>query len=165
MTCCDRRAWSENEAPCVGTQIIRRPLSVTIIAWLSIGFGAFFLLAYGVAAFVFLSNPASPSGESLSPTVFLGWSLAPAVYWALVFITPLFLVVDGIALIRGHNWARMAAVIWWGFALLSLLYTYGLNGLVVVQAVLCLLVILFLNTRSAVTWFKQPASSHNQPGN
>lgn len=137
-----------------GARVIGRPLAVTIIAWVSIAFGTFFMLAYGLAAYLFLASPAAPSEERISPTIFLGWSLDPAVYWTLVLAVPIFLVVDGIFLLKGRNWARLAAVIWWAFALLSLVYSYGLSPFVAAQALLCLLVVFFLHTRPAIQYFK-----------
>lgn len=142
-----------------GSEIVRRPVAVTIIAWVSIAFGVFFLLAFGLAAYLFLASPASPSAGEMNPTAFLGWSIPQSVYWALVFIVPIFLVVDGIFLLKGHNWARMLGVIWWAFALLSLVYTYGMSTLVGIQALICLLVIFFLNTGAAVSFFKGPGSA------
>lgn len=142
-----------------GIAIIRRPVAVTIIAWVSIAFGVFFLLAYGLAAFLFLASSAEPSAADMNPTSFLGWSMSPAIYWTLVFIVPIFLVVDGIFLLKGHNWARMLGVIWWAFALLSLLYTYGMSTLVGIQALICLLVIFFLNTGAAISYFKGPGTA------
>lgn len=134
---------------------MQRPVFVTIIAWVSIAFGIFFLLAYGLAAYLFLASPVEPSAGELNPTSFLGWSMAPAVYWTLVLVIPFFLVVDGVFLLKGHNWARLAAVVWWTFALLSLVYTYGMSLLAGIQALICVLVIFFLNTRSAVAFFRR----------
>ena len=82
--------------------------------------------------------------------------MPPALYWALVFAVPVFLVIDGIFLLKGHNWARMLAVVWWAFALLSLLYTYAINLMTAIQALICLAVIFFLNTRAAVSFFRKP---------
>lgn len=131
-----------------------RPLPISIIAWMSIALGLFFLITYGLSGFVFLNSPAVQSGQSFNPGAFLGWSVSLPVYWALVLAVPVVLVIDGIFLLKGRNWARMLAVFWWTFSFLSLIYTYGMNSITGVQVAFCLLVIFFLNTRPAVTFFK-----------
>lgn len=131
-----------------------RPLPVSIIAGISIALGLFFLLTYGFSGYLFLNSPDVQSGQPFSPGAFLGWSVSVPVYWTLVFAVPTVLVIDGIFLLLGHNWARMLAVFWWTFSFLSLLYTYGLNGVTGTQVAFCLLVIFFLNTRAAVKFFK-----------
>lgn len=140
----------DTEAPA-----IQRPVAITIIAWVSIGFGIFFALIYALAAFVYLSNAGDQVATDVSPTAFLGWSIPPAAYWTLVLAVPVVLIIDSIFLLRGHNWARMLATIWWAFCLLSLIYTYGLNVLTGIQAAVCLLVIFFLNTNRAIAYFNQ----------
>lgn len=47
-------------------EAVMRPVAVTIIAWVSIAFGVFFLLAYGLAAYLFLASPASPSAGEIN---------------------------------------------------------------------------------------------------
>ena len=142
----------ENEA-----QVIPRPVAVTIIAWVSIGFGIFFALIYGLAAFVFFASSAEPGLADMSPTTFLGWSMPVAAYWTLVLVVPVILIIDGIFLLKGHNWARMLASIWWAFCVLSLVYTYGLNVITGIQAAVCLLIVFFLNTRNAMVFFRKAA--------
>jgi hypothetical protein len=132
----------------------RRPVAVPIIAGISIALGLFFLLTYGLAGYLFLKSSAMQSGQEFNPGAFLGWSVSVPVYWTLVFLVPLVLVIDGVFLLKGHNWARMLAVFWWTFSFLSLIYTYGLSIMTGIQAAFCLLVIFFLNTRAAVIFFK-----------
>lgn len=144
--------------PDTDTPPIKRPVAVTVIAWVSIAFGIFFLLIYGLAAFVFLSNAGGEAPADMNPTTFLGWSMPPAAYWTLVLAVPIVLIIDGIFLLRGHNWARMLAVIWYAFCLLSLIYTYGLNLMTGIQSAICLLVIFFLNTNRAIAYFMQRAN-------
>lgn len=131
-----------------------RPVAVTIIAWMSIALGVFFLITYGLTGYIFLNSPAMQSGQDFNPGAFLGWSVSVPVYWALVMSVPLVLIIDGMFLLRGRNWARMLAVFWWTFSFLSLLYTYGFNTITGTQVAFCLLVIFFLNTRKAVAFFK-----------
>lgn len=143
----------DTEAPA-----IQCPVAVTIIAWVSIGFGIFFALIYGLAAFVLLTSPADQTSANLNPTAFLGWSIPPAAYWTLVLAVPVVLIIDGIFLLRGRNWARLLATIWWAFCLLSLIYTYGLNVMTGIQGAVCLLVIYFLNTNRAIEFFRKPGA-------
>lgn len=140
--------------PAMESQTLKRPVAVTIIAWVSIGFGIFFALIYGLAAFVFFTSPADPSLTDMNPTTFLGWSMPLAAYWTLVLAVPVVLIIDGIFLLRGRNWARLLATVWWAFCLLSLIYTYGLNVISGIQAAVCLLIIFFLNTRRAIAYFR-----------
>ena len=67
---------------------------------------------------------------------------------------PVILMIDWVFLLKGRNWARMLAVFWWTFSFLSLIYTYGLNTMTGIQTAFCLLLIFFLNTKSAVIFFK-----------
>jgi hypothetical protein len=129
-------------------------VAVSIVAWVSIAFGLFFFLAYGLAGYLFLANPAPQPAEAINPTSFLGWSMPAAAYWSLVLAVPLVLLIDGVFLLKGHNWARMLAVIWWAFCLLSLIYTYGLNLITGIQAAICLALIFFLNTSRATMFFR-----------
>ncbi|HKJ17244.1 MAG TPA: hypothetical protein VJ984_07845 [Xanthomonadales bacterium] len=133
---------------------ITAPLTIKIVAWMSIALGAFFLITYGLSGYLLVTSPAVEEGQNFNPGAFLGWSVSPAAFWTLVMAVPLVLVVDGIFLLKGKNWARMLAVFWWTFSFLSLLYTYGFNSMTMIQSAFCLLVIYFLNTRPAVVFFK-----------
>ncbi len=132
----------------------RRPVTIGIVAWLSIAFGIFTLLTYGLSGYLLMVNPAVQNGQDLNPGAFLGWSVSPEIFWVLVMLVPIVLIADGIFLLRGRNWARMLAIFWWIFSFLSLLYTYGINTMTAIQTAFCLLVIYFLNTRAAVAFFR-----------
>jgi hypothetical protein len=131
-----------------------RPLPISIIAVTTIALGIFFLVTYGFSGYLFLNNPGVEAGQAYRDGAFLGWSVSVPVYWSLVFAVPAVLVMDGVFLFRGHNWARMLAVFWWTFSSLSLLYTNGINSMTSTYVAFCLLVIFFLNTRLAVIFFK-----------
>lgn len=136
----------------------RRPVAVGVVAWVSIGFGTFFFLAYALAAAIYFSRPTTPGSGDHEPTAFLGWNLPLPIFWTLALAIPLLLIVDGLGLLKGKNWARLLGTLWWTFCLLSLVYTYGLNIVTGIQAGICLLTIFFLNTTSARTFFKQQDS-------
>lgn len=129
-----------------------RPLAVTIIAWVSIGFGVLFALVYGLVAFVLVTTPGEESLQN--PSVLLGWNLPAGVYWTLALAAPLVLIASGTFMLKGHNWARLLAMTWYAFCFLSLLYTYGLHLLTGIQVAVCLLIILQLSTRPSIEFFK-----------
>ena len=133
---------------------IKRPLPITLVAGTTIALGFFFLITYGFSGYLFLNTPEYQSGQTYQAGAFLGWSVSMQVYWILVFAVPTVLIIDGMFLLRRHNWARMLAVFWWTFSSLSLIYTNGISSMTATYVAFCLLVIFFLNTRSAVTFFK-----------
>ena len=133
-----------------------RPLAVTIIAWVSIGFGVLFALVYGLVAFVLVTAPGEENLQN--PSVLLGWNLPAGVYWTLALAAPLVLLGSGAFMLKGHNWARLLAMTWYAFCLISLFYTYGLHLLTGIQIAVCLLIILQLSTGPAVEFFKTEGS-------
>lgn len=112
--------------------MIKRPLSVTILAWLYI--------ATGVA------------GVAIHAAEF--GTLHPFPYdTVLVELISLAAVVAGAYMLRGRNWARWLALAW--IALHVVVSAFHSRRELVIHAVLCAVIAYFLLRRPARLWFRR----------
>jgi len=120
----------------------KRPLSVTIIAWLLIVFGILSLIAIPLS----LGNPMTKElmAKSMVPI--------PVQYFMMgagLFVT----IVSGIFMLKGANWARMLYVIWSAFSFVFSFVTSPARLMVIPGLLLYLIVVFFLFRPKATAFF------------
>ncbi len=129
----------------------KRPLSVSIIAWLLIVFGALSAVAIPFT----LGNPMTQE--------LMAKSMVPIpVQYFMMFAGVLISIVTGIFMLKGANWARMLYIIWGALGFLFSFITSPAKAAVIPGFVIYLIVAFFLLRPKATAFFT--ASNHAGPG-
>ena len=117
----------------------KRPLSITIICWIFIVFGAIALL-YGLL----------PSGDTNASQ-----RIAELKGHWYVHVSRIIQVLCGVFMLYGFNWARWLLVVWIAFHIvISILHS---PFQLLVHSVLFAVILYFLFRRSASAYFRQHA--------
>jgi hypothetical protein len=85
----------------------KRPVSVTVIAWIILVISAFSLVASAVA----INNPMTQELMAKNP-------IPLPVQYSMLFLGLLISIVSAIFMLRGANWARMLYIVWGAIGLL-----------------------------------------------
>jgi hypothetical protein len=121
----------------------KRPLSITIIAWLLI-----ILTVLGViGAFTMGSNPAMASAlqqMKMSLAMYQGWVVLNAV------IT----LICCYGFLKGQPWSRVLYVVWGVIGLVVGFYISPMKAAILVSLVILVVVAFFLFTEKANDWFQ-----------
>ncbi len=117
----------------------KRPISVTIISWIFIIFGALMFIAallplFGIGASQASAVPIAKSIFDLS----------------LVLIIRLLAVICGVFMLKGSNWARWVLIIWTGF---HVIISIGGAPFVLIMHSLIFVIVLYLLLRPAVSYY------------
>ena len=120
----------------------KRPLSLTIIAWVLIVFGFFGL--YGAATLG--SNPAAAKMLADSPV-----PLVVNQIWSVIGCVVGFIVAYGI--FKAQPWSRVLYVVWSVIQILVGLYISPMKSLLVFSLVLLVVISIFLFSAKANEWF------------
>lgn len=131
-----------------GKEMQKRPVSITIIAWILIVLGGISVISTTMMS----NNPIVLDAMHRSP-------LPIPLQWAMTYAGVLVMIVSGIGFLKGRNWSRYLYLIWSivGFAIgfaTSPMKTAMIPGFVFFLVVAA---ILFLPKSSA--YFLQPTSS------
>ena len=78
-----------------------RPTSITVIAWILIVMGGISILS----TTMYLNNPIAKEIMEKSP-------IPANVQYVMMYVGLIITIVSGIAMLKGHNWARFLYVIW-----------------------------------------------------
>ena len=121
----------------------KRPLSLTIIAWLLIALTVLGL----IGAFTMGSNPAMTSAlqqMKMSLGMYQGWVVLNAV------IT----LVCAYGFLKGEPWSRVLYVVWGVIGLVVGFYISPMKAAVLVSLVVLVVIAFFLFTEKANDWFQ-----------
>lgn len=128
----------------------KRPTSVTVIVWL--------LIVMGGVSFITLTamikNPAAQELMSITP-------IPLTVQYAFAYAGLVMMIVAGIAMLKGCNWARYLYMIWVGVGLVVGLAVSPLRLVLIPQIFVFALVVFLLFRPAATTFFLQKESSHD----
>jgi hypothetical protein len=131
-------------------QMNKRPLSITIIAWLFIIFGVLSAVAIPFT----LGNPMTRE--------LMAKSMVPVpVQYFMMFAGLLVSILAGIFMLRGANWARMLYIIWGALGFLFSLITSPAKLVIIPGFLVYLIVVFFLLRPKATAFFT--GSNHAQP--
>ena len=79
----------------------KRPTSITVIAWILIVMCGISLITSTIS----LNNPMAKELMSRSP-------ISIPIQYAMMYVGLLIILISGIAMLKGQNWARLLYVIW-----------------------------------------------------
>jgi len=132
-----------------------RPTSITVIAWILILMGGISLVTTTVVInSATINNPAMQ--ELLSK------SLIPVpVQYAMTYIGLLVMLVSGVAMLKGQNWARWLYVVGTALGFLIGVMTSPLKGAMIPGFVVFVVVTFFLFRPKANEYFSDQESAHD----
>lgn len=128
----------------------KRPTSLTIIAWILIVIGGISIISTAVM----IDNPAVMELMRKSP-------LPIPLQYAMNFFGLLVMVVSGVGLLKGHNWARFLYVGWSAVGFVIGLATSPLKAALLPSLVFLVVVAFFLFRKKANDYFSQARTSDN----
>jgi hypothetical protein len=126
-----------------------RPISIAVIACILLFIAAFDL--FGALATIFMVNL-----PAIQETIAKNSIPAPMDY-LMTFTGAIILIVSGIFMLRGANWARLLYICWGAFNLVIALFTSPAKSTLIPGVVLYLIVVFFLLRPKASAYF----SRHN----
>ena len=126
-----------------------RPTSVTVIAWVLIVMGGISL----ISTTVMINNPLAHDLMSKSPMPI------PAQY-AMSYIGLLIMIVSGIAMLGGRNWARFLYVVWSAVGFVIGIATSPMK-VALIPGFVVFVVIAFFLFRPQATQYFSPSESAN----
>lgn len=121
----------------------KRPTSITVIAWILIVVAGISLITTTFT----LNNPTVK--ELMSRSV-----IPVQLQFGMMYSGLLVQLVSGIALLKGHNWARLLYTIWTAVALAIGLGTSPMKAAMVPGVVLFVVIVVFLFLPKANEYFK-----------
>lgn len=125
---------------------MKRPLSVTIIAWILIVLSIISIIGIGLTAHSHLTQ------EMIKKTSML----SPLVLYVISFITLLINFVCGIAFLKGKNWSRYLYLITSLIGITINLITSEMRTMIIPSVVFFIIIILFLFIpKNTNAFFKQ----------
>jgi hypothetical protein len=133
--------------------MIKRPASVTVIAW--------FLIVLGGISFISLTVMIN---DPLANEIMGKTPIPLYIQYALAYSGLAVMIVSGIAMIKGCNWARYLYTIWAGAGLLIGLAASPMKAILVPQIVVFAIVVLLLFRPTATAYFLQRRSSDDTQG-
>ena len=132
----------------------KRPLSLTIIAWVLILFGLFGL--YGAATMG--SNPVAAKMLAQSPVPMIVNQV-----WGVIGCIVGFIVAYGI--FKGQPWSRVLYVVWSIIQIVVGLYISPMKSLLVFSLILLVVISIFLFGEKANDWFSARGFMLRREGN
>lgn len=131
---------------------IKRPLSVSILAWITLIVAVVELAAAAIVLFMptVRENLISIGFHTSKQAII---QLPLSIHYLVGGITPLLLLAAGVGVLYAKNWARFIIVMWGG---LMLLFTYITTGSIVFtaqQSIVYIIIIIILFSRKAHTYF------------
>lgn len=119
-----------------------RPTSISVISWILIIMGGISL----VATTAMINNPAVRDLMSKSP-------IPIPVQYAMAYVGFLILIISGIAMLKGHNWARFLYVIYSLIRLIIDIATLPIKAAIIPGVVVFLFAAFFLFRLNANAFF------------
>ena len=129
-----------------------RPASVTVVAWILIVMGVLSLITSTIT----INNPLARDLMSKSP-------IPVSVQFAMMYAGLLIMIVSGIAMFKGQNWARWLYVIWSVLGLVIGFATSPMKAAMIPGLILFLIIVFFLFRPMANAYFSAAESSDNAP--
>ena len=126
-----------------------RPTSVTVIAWVLIVMGGISL----ISTTVMINNPMAHDLMSKSP-------IPIPVQYAMSYIGSLIMIVSGIAMLGGRNWARFLYVVWSAIGFAIGITTSPMK-VALIPGFVVFVVIAFFLFRPKATQYFSPSESAN----
>lgn len=121
----------------------KRPLSITIIAWVLIALTAFGLFA----AFGMGSNPAMTKAlEQMNMSL--------GMYQAWVVLGSIITVICAYGFLKGQPWSRVLYVVWGIIGLIVGFYTSPMKAELLISFLVLAVVVFFLFRENANDWFQ-----------
>ena len=127
-----------------------RPTSVTVIAWVLIVMGGISL----ISTTVMINNPMAHDLMSKSP-------ISIPVQYAMAYIGSLIMIVSGIAMLGGHNWARFLYVVWSAIGFVIGIATSPMKVALIPGFVVFVVIAFFLFRPKATQYFSPSESAHD----
>lgn len=121
---------------------MKRPTSVTVIAWILIVMGGISMIS--TAAMI--DNPMVHEAMSQNPVPI-------PVQYVISYIGLLIMLVSGISMLRGRNWARVLYVAWSAIAFVFWLATSPMKPAMIPSFVIFLVIVYFLFRPKANEYF------------
>jgi len=130
---------------------MKRPTSITVISWILIVISVLNL----VTSTVTINNPTVRELMAKNP-------LPIPLQFVMLYIGLTVALVCGVAMLRGHNWARWLYVIWSAIGMIVGLATSPMKAMMVPGALVFLIVAFFLFRPNATLYFSQSGASDEQ---
>jgi hypothetical protein len=127
----------------------KRPVSVTVIAWIILVSGALSL----VTSAVMMKNPLTQELMAKSP-------IPVPVQYVMLFVGLLVSVISGIFMLKGANWARMLYIIWGAVGFLVSLLTSPIKLMLIPGFVVYAVFVFFLLRPKASAYFTGLPNAH-----
>ena len=132
---------------------MKRPTSVTIIAWILIVLSGLSL----VTSTLTLNNPVAQDLMAQSP-------LPLSVQYAMLYVGLALSIVCGIAMLKGQNWARFLYVVWTAISLVIGFATSPMKAAMLPGLVVFVIVIVFLFLPKANAYFSAAGAASDAQG-
>lgn len=132
-----------------GIEIMKRPTSITVVAWFIIVTSGISLLATPLS----LNNPMAQELMAKNP-------LPISLQIAMAYLGLTISIVSGIGMLKAQNWARLLYVIWGGFGFVVGVFTSPVKLMMIPGLVILAIIAFFLFQPSANKYFsiKEAAS-------
>lgn len=128
----------------------KRPTSITVISWILIVMGGISL----IATTAMINNPTVHDMMAKNP-------MPIPVQYAMSYIGLLVMIVSGVAMLKGMNWARYLYVIWSLVGFVIGIATSPMKAAMIPGFVVFLVIAFFLFRPKATAFFVQPAVAAN----
>ena len=119
-----------------------RPTSITVICWILIIMGGISL----VTSTINLNNPIAEELMSRSP-------IPVTVQYTILYIGLLVMLVSGIAMLKGRNWARYLCVVWFVVGFMFSMATSPMKAAMIPGLVFFIIMAFFLFCPKAKAYF------------
>jgi hypothetical protein len=129
---------------------MNRPVSVAIIAWILVALGGISI----VTTSLMLNNPTVTDIMSKSP-------IPIPIQYVIAYFGMLVMIVSGIGMLKGFNWARFLYVIWSIIGLAISIATSPMKAGMIPGVVFFVVVVFFLFRPAANRYFTKSESSHD----
>lgn len=121
-----------------------RPLSVAIIGWVLLVFGLYLL----IVNLLTFNNSEIKDMMANSP-------MPMALQYALMYCGTLILIISGIGILKGKNWARWLYTIWGIIGIIISVVTTPINMMMIPGVLFFLIIVFFLFRRKANEFFSK----------
>lgn len=128
----------------------KRPTSLTVIAWILIVMGGVSI----ISTTVMVNNTMALDLMSKSP-------IPIPIQFAMSYIGLVVMIVSGIAILKGQNWARFLYVIWSAIGFVIGIATSPIKAAMIPSLVVFLVVVFFLFRQKATAFFVPNKEAEN----
>lgn len=129
---------------------MKRPTSVTVIAWLLIVMGG---LSF-ISLTAMIKDPVAQELLRKTPVPL-------HIQYAFAYAGLVMMIISGIAMLKGRNWARYLYTIWVGVGLTIGLALSPMRAILISQIVVFAVIVFILFRPSATSYFTHKESSHD----